>query len=204
MGYGLTEVGPNNFYMPPGASRRKPSSVGVPFFHNEVRIVDDDLRDVCQGEVGELLLRGPHTFSGYWNNPKATQETITPDGWVHTGDLARQDDDGFYYIAGRKKRLIKSGGENVFPSEIEAALYDNPAISDAAVVGMPDEKWGEVPCAFVVLKLGAKLSAEEIQVYLRRRLAGYKVPKRIVFLDALPLTSAGKISVRELEERARH
>jgi fatty-acyl-CoA synthase len=204
MGYGLTEVGPNNFYMPPGASKQKPASVGVPFFHNEVRIVDDNLRDIRQGEVGELLLRGPHAFSGYWNNPKATQETITPDGWIHTGDLARQDEDGFYYIAGRKKRLIKSGGENIFPSEIEAALYDNPAISEATVVAMPDEKWGEVPCAFVALRPGAKLSADDVLDYLRGRLARYKVPKRVVFLDALPLTSAGKISVRELEERVRH
>jgi fatty-acyl-CoA synthase len=204
MGYGLTEVGPNNFYMPRGASKQKPAAVGLPFFHNEVRIVDDNLRDVRQGEVGELLLRGPHAFSGYWNNPKATQETITSDGWIHTGDLARQDAEGFYYIAGRLKRMIKSGGENVFPSEIEAALYDNPAISEAAVVAMPDEKWGEVPCAFVVLKPGAKLSAEEILEYLRGQLARYKVPKRVVFLDALPLTSAGKISVRELEARASH
>jgi len=203
MGYGLTEVGPNNFYMPPGASKRKPAAVGLPFFHNEVRIVDDKSHDVRQGEVGELLLRGPHAFSGYWNNPKATQETITPDGWVHTGDLARQDEDGFYYIAGRKKELFKSGGENVFPQEIERVLAEHPAVDQIAVVSMPDDKWGEVGCAFVVLKSGKKVIEEALLEFLRTKLARYKVPKKVVFLSALPLTSAGKTDKRVLQETAK-
>jgi fatty-acyl-CoA synthase len=203
MGYGLTEVGPNNFYMPLGASKQKPAAVGLPFFHNEVRIVDDNLRDVHPGDVGELLLRGPHAFSGYWNNPKATQETITPDGWVHTGDLARQDNEGFYYIAGRKKEMFKSGGENVFPQEIERVFAEHPAVDQVAVVSMPDGKWGEVGCAFVVLKAGEKVAEETLLDFLRAKLAHYKVPKKVVFLPTLPLTSAGKIDKRTLQESAR-
>jgi fatty-acyl-CoA synthase len=202
MGYGLTEVGPNNFYMPPDASKTKPTAVGLPFFHNELRVVNDNLEDIPQGQVGELLLRGPHAFSGYWNNPQATQDTIEPDGWVHTGDLVRQDQDGFYYIAGRKKLLILSGGENIFPSEIERVLDSNELVDEAAVVGMPDEKWGEVPIAFVVLKKDATISEDGLKKFMRGKLGRYKVPKKVVFLDELPLTSAGKIDRRNLEKEA--
>lgn len=204
MGYGLTEIGPNNFYMPPGASKTKPTAVGLPFFHNELRVVNDDLEDVPQGQVGELLLRGPHSFSGYWNNPQATQDTIEPDGWVHTGDLVRQDQDGFYYIAGRKKMLIISGGENIFPSEIERVLDNNEAVDEAAVVGIPDKKWGEVPIAFIVLKKHATATEDGLKEFMRGKLGRYKVPKKIVFLDELPLTSAGKIDKRKLEDQARN
>jgi fatty-acyl-CoA synthase len=203
MGYGLTEVGPNNFYMPPGAAKDKPTSIGLPFFHNEVRIVSDDFEDVPEGEVGELLLRGPHAFSGYWNNPQATQEVIEPDGWVHTGDLARRDSNGFFYIAGRKKELFISGGENVFPIEIERVLDEHPDIDQAAVVGMPDAKWGEVGCAFIVVKEGAQVSEIELVEFMESKLARYKVPKQIVFVKELPETSAGKIAKQELEKRAR-
>jgi fatty-acyl-CoA synthase len=204
MGYGLTEVGPNNFYMPLGASKEKPTSVGLPFFHNEVRIVNDALEDVKAGEVGELLLRGPHAFSGYWNNPQATQDVIEPDGWVHTGDLVRQDKDGFFYIAGRKKAMYISGGENVFPIEIERVLDEHPAVDQVAVVGVPDEKWGEVGCAFVVLEPNTEVTEKELFEFMRSKLARYKVPKTILFLPELPQTSAGKIDKRKLEQTARH
>lgn len=202
MGYGLTEVGPNNFYMPPGVSRQKPTAVGLPFFHNEIRIVNGDLEELPQGEVGELLLRGPHAFSGYWNNPTATQETIEPDGWVHTGDLARQDDEGLVFITGRKKQLIISGGENIFPVEIERVLDTHEMVDAVAVVGMPDEKWGEVPVAFVVIKQGRNISEAALKEYMRSKLARYKVPKRVIFLHELPLTSTGKINRRKLEKQA--
>jgi fatty-acyl-CoA synthase len=202
MGYGLTEVGPNNFYMPPGTSKKKPTAIGLPFFHNEVRIVNEDLEDVQQGEIGELLLRGPHAFSGYWNNPQATQDVIEPDGWIHTGDLARQDEDNFFYIAGRKKEMILSGAENVYPIQIENVLDSHPAVDQAAVVGMPDEKWGEVGCAFVVLKVNLDVTEDGLINFLRSKLAKYKVPKKIIFVSALPLTSTGKINKRELEKRA--
>ncbi len=202
MGYGLTEVGPNNFYMPPGTSKQKPTAIGLPFFHNEVRIINDELEDVPQGEVGELLLRGPHAFSGYWNNPQATQDVIEPDGWIHTGDLARQDEDGFFFIAGRKKDLFISGGENVFPIEIERVLDEHPAVDQAAVVGVPDEKWGEVGCAFIMRKQGMQVSETELFAFMRSKLARYKVPKHLVFTDAFPKTSAGKIAKRVLEKQA--
>ncbi len=202
MGYGLTEVGPNNFYMPPGASKQKPTTVGLPFFHNEIRIVDENLEDLSRGEIGELLLRGPHAFSGYWNNPQATQETIEPDGWVHTGDLARQDDEGFVFITGRSKELIISGGENIFPVEIERVLDAHEMVDAVAVVGMPDEKWGEVPVAFVVITEGRDISEATLKEYMRSKLARYKVPKRVIFLEELPLTSTGKINRRELEKQA--
>ncbi|MFX1508746.1 MAG: long-chain fatty acid--CoA ligase [Promethearchaeota archaeon] len=203
MGYGLTEVGPNNFYMPPGTSKEKPTSVGLPFFHNEVRVVNDALEDVKPGDVGELLLRGPHAFSGYWNNPQATQDVIEPNGWIHTGDLVRQDEDGFFYIAGRKKAMYISGGENVFPIEIERVLDEHPAVDQTAVVGVPDEKWGEVGCAFVVLEKNAEVTEMELFEFMRSKLARYKVPKTIIFLPELPQTSAGKIDKRKLEQEAR-
>ncbi|MFX1244336.1 MAG: long-chain fatty acid--CoA ligase [Promethearchaeota archaeon] len=202
MGYGLTEVGPNNFFMPPGASRSKPTAVGLPFFHNEVRIVNDDLEDVPFGEVGELLLRGPHAFSGYWNNPQATQDTIEPDGWVHTGDLVRQDEDGFFYIAGRKKEMLISGGENIFPIEIERVLEEHESVDAVAVVGMPDKKWGEVPFAFVALKEGSTVTEADLKAFMQTKIARYKVPKKIAFLEKLPLTSAGKVDRRALERQA--
>jgi fatty-acyl-CoA synthase len=203
MGYGLTEVGPNNFYMPPGASKRKPTAVGRSFFHNEIRIVTNDLTDVAPGEVGELLLRGPHAFSGYWNNPQATQDVIEPDGWIHTGDLVRQDEEGFIYIAGRKKSMYISGGENVFPIEIERVLDEHPAVDQAAVVAVPDEKWGEVGCAFIVLETSKKVTKVNLFDYMRSKLARYKVPKTIIFVTELPQTSAGKIDKRKLEKEAR-
>lgn len=202
MGYGLTEVGPNNFYMPPGASKNKPTAIGLPFFHNEVRIVDEDQEDVPIGDVGELLLRGPHAFSGYWNNPQATQDTIEPDGWVHTGDLARQDKEGYVYITGRKKDVFQSGGENVFPIEIERILDEHPLVDQAAVVAIPDEKWGEVGCAFIVLEKGKKVTKTELLDFMRSKLARYKVPKVLVFVSELPLTSTGKVDKRGLEKDA--
>ncbi len=203
MGYGLTEVGPNNFYMPPGASKKKPTAVGLPFFHNEIRLVNENLEDVPQGEVGELLLRGPHAFSGYWNNPQATQDTIESDGWVHTGDLARQDQDGFVFITGRKKDVFQSGGENVYPIEIERVLDEHPAVDQAAIVAIPDEKWGEVGCAFIVLVKGEEVLEKELVKFMRSKLARYKVPKQIVFVDELPKTSTGKIDKRQLEQQTR-
>jgi fatty-acyl-CoA synthase len=203
MGYGLTEVGPNNFFMPAGASKKKPTAVGVPFFHNEIRLVNDDLEDVPQEEVGELLLRGPHAFSGYWKNPQATQDAIEPDGWVHTGDLAKQDNEGFIFITGRKKDVFQSGGENIFPIEIERVLDEHPAVDQAAIVPMPDDKWGEVGCAFIVLGKDVKVTKTELIDFMRDKLARYKVPKQIVFVTELPKTSAGKIDKRTLEEQAR-
>ena len=200
MGYGLTEVGPNNFFLPESEVKRKPSSVGFPVFHCDMRVIDDNGNDVPTGNVGELILRGPHIFSGYWDEPEETAKTIEPDGWVHTGDLAVIDDEGFYFITGRKKDMFISGGENVYPTEIEELLYKHPSILEAAVVGVPHEKWGEVGKAVIVLKPGMSLTEEQILEYLDGKLARYKIPKHYEFRDELPKSAAGKILKRELSE----
>ncbi|MGB9905503.1 MAG: class I adenylate-forming enzyme family protein, partial [Desulfotomaculales bacterium] len=196
-GYGLTEGGPNCFALSDEDALRKIGSVGKPVFHSEVRIVGEDGAEVPPGEVGELVIRGNHLFSGYWQNPAATAEVLRG-GWLYTGDLARKDDEGFYYIVGRKKEMIISGGENVYPVEIEAVLQSHPKISEAAVVGIPHEKWGEVPKAVVVLRPGEEAGADEIIAYCRARLAGYKVPKVVEFRSSLPKSGMGKVLKREL------
>lgn len=198
MGYGLTEVGPNNFYLPEDAVKQKPTSVGFPVFHCDMRIVDNDNKEVPIGEVGELMLRGPHIFSSYWEEPEETSKTIEPDGWVHTGDLAMKDDEGFYFITGRKKDMFISGGENVYPTEIEELLFKHPSILEAAVIGVPSEKWGEVGKAIIVLKEDKTLAEDEILKYLDGKLARYKIPKHYEFRDELPKSAAGKILKREL------
>ncbi len=200
MGYGLTEVGPNNFYLPDDAVKERPTSVGFPAFHCDMKIVDDDNVTLSDEEVGELMLRGPHTFSGYWAEPEESAKVIESDGWVHTGDLVKRDSDGFYYIVGRKKDMFISGGENVFPSEIEDVLYKHPAILEAAVIGVPHEKWGEVGKVFIVLKDGESLAEDEIRQYMDDKLASYKIPKHYEFREDLPKSAAGKILKRELED----
>ena len=199
MGYGLTEVGPNNFYLPEKEIKKKPTSVGLPVFHCDMKIINTKTNhDVKKGDVGELLLKGPHIFSGYWKEPEETRKTIEQDGWVHTGDLAMQDEDGYYYIVGRRKEMYISGGENIYPIEIEELLFKHSAIDLAAVIGVPDEKWGEVGKAFLTLKPGQFLKSEEIQEYLATKLAKYKVPKYFEIRDSLPLSATGKILKREL------
>ncbi|MFX1234878.1 MAG: AMP-binding protein [Promethearchaeota archaeon] len=200
MGYGLTEVGPNNFYLPEEIIKQKPTSVGLPVFHCDMKIINTKTdKIVNQGEVGELMLKGPHIFSGYWDEPEETKKTIGPDGWVHTGDLAMQDDEGFYYIVGRRKEMYISGGENVYPVEIEELLFKHPAIDLAAVIGVSDEKWGEVGKAFLTLKPDHKVTVDEIRNYLTERLAKYKIPKYFEIRDSLPTSATGKILKRELE-----
>ncbi len=148
-------------------------------------------------EVGELLISGPHVTPGYWNNPAATAAAIR-DGWLHTGDLARRDGEGYVTIVGRSKEMFISGGENVYPAEVESVLHGHPAVGEAALVGVADEKWGEVGRAFVVVRAGQSLDEAELIAYLRERLAGYKVPKSVVFLPELPKTGAGKIDKKLL------
>ncbi len=199
-GFGMTEFGPGIFSMGPEYAESKAGSIGLPNYFVDARLVDDDNRPVPVGEVGELVLKGPSMFSGYFNNPQATAEAIDEEGWFHTGDLARMDEDGFYYIVDRKKDMFISGGENVYPVEIERALYEHPAVHMCAVIGVPDEKWGEVGKALVILKPGKKATAEELIAFLRGRLARYKVPKSIEFVESLPLSPAGKILKRELRK----
>jgi fatty-acyl-CoA synthase len=199
-GYGLTEASPGVTGMGPGDARRKPASVGRPCLYTDVKIVDDQGREVPTGEVGELICRGPNVMKGYWNRPDATAEVLV-DGWLHTGDLARFDGDGYVTIAGRKKEMIISGGENVYPGEVEQILTNHPDVALAAVVGRPDPRWGEVPVAFVIPQPGRTPEPADLVAYAAGRLAKYKVPQELHVAPALPMNAAGKILKNELVKR---
>ncbi len=198
-GYGLTEVGVNFFSMTAEQSRAKPGSIGKPIMFTEARLLDSEGKSVASGEVGELLLRGPHVCSGYWNNAQATAAALDRDGWFHTGDLARCDEDGDFYIVGRLKDMIISGGLNVYPAEIEAQLLQHTAIIDAAVIGVPHPTWGEVPVAFIIAQSNA-LTAAEIRELLSTRIAKYKIPADFVFVPEFPRTAYGKVIKPELRD----
>jgi fatty-acyl-CoA synthase len=198
MGYGLTEASGNNFWLPPELVREKVGSVGYPIFHIDMKTIREDGSDCRDGEEGELLIRGPHVVAGYWRNPEATAETIR-DGWLHTGDIAVRDADGCYSILGRSKEMFISGGENVYPAEIESVLMAHPKVLDAAVVGVPHDTWGEVGRAFLVVDEG--YDEDELKSFLGDRLARYKLPRSMVLLDALPLTAIGKVDKKLLEAR---
>jgi fatty-acyl-CoA synthase len=196
-GYGLTEAGPNNFWLPAEHVRRKPGSVGFPLPHVEARIVTEGGQDAEPGEVGELFLRGPHLASGYWRRPEETRAAFAG-GWLRTADLARRDEEGFYFIVGRKKEMLISGGENIYPSEVESVLSGHPAVAEVAVIGVRDPKWGEVPRALVVLLAGAAEDPAALRAHCEARLARYKVPRSFLFVASLPRTAAGKVDRREL------
>lgn len=200
-GYGLTEVGVNCFSMTDEESVRKAGSIGKPLMFTEARLVDGRGAEVPVGEVGELLLRGPHVCQGYWNDPEATAAALDAEGWFHTGDMARRDEEGFFYIAGRSKDMFISGGVNVYPAEIEGELLQHPGVQDAAVIGMPHEKWGEVGLAFVVARGEKVVSANELRTFLAERIAKYKIPQEFIFLDSLLRTHYGKVVKAELRQR---
>jgi fatty-acyl-CoA synthase len=186
-GYGLTEAAPNVLCLPPEDAVRKAGYAGKPYPQVEVALSDEN----------ELLVRGPNVFAGYWRNPEATAETMV-DGWLRTGDLAERDNEGYYRISGRLKEMYISGGENVYPAEVEDALLSLDGVADAAVLGVPDERWGEVGVAFVVLEPGATLSADDIIESARERLARFKVPASVRFLDELPRSGMNKVLKDEL------
>lgn len=191
-GYGLTECGPNCFTTTNDASEAKVGSTGWPIPYLQMRLRADDGAIVGTDTVGELELRGPQLFGGYFRAPEHTEAALTADGWLRTGDLATRDADGAYWIRGRRSDMFISGGENVFPGEVEAALLDCPGVREAVVVGVPDARWGEVGCALIV-RHDAALSAASVLAAARARLAGYKVPQRIVFVNALPRLGSGKV-----------
>ncbi|MCG8363555.1 MAG: AMP-binding protein, partial [Pseudanabaenales cyanobacterium] len=165
----------------------------------ELRLVDDQGRDTPQGKVGEILVKSEAMMAGYWNNPEATKAALT-NGWLHTGDLAWMDEDGYYWFVGRKKDIIVRGGSNISPLEVEEILYQHPAIKEAAVIGAPDASWGEVVQAFVALKVGATTTAAKLQAFVGQHLAAYKVPETISFLPELPKGSTGKIHRKTLRD----
>jgi acyl-CoA synthetase (AMP-forming)/AMP-acid ligase II len=168
---------------------RKPTSVGRPVVNVDVRVVDGEDRDVPLGTTGEIACRSEYNMLGYWRLPAATAETLRG-GWVHTGDLAAFDDEGFLHIAGRVKEMIKCGGENIFPAEVERCLLEHPGVAEVAVFGVPDAHWGEVAVAAVVARAGVALSETDVIEHVRARLAGYKKPRAVVFREALPRTAS--------------
>jgi fatty-acyl-CoA synthase len=198
-GYGLTEVGPNCFKLGLEDSLRKRGSIGFPSFHGEARIVDENGQDVSHGGIGELILKGLHVCSGYWQNSEATAVALS-NGWFYTGDLARQDEEGYYYIVGRAKDMIITGGENIYPAEVEAVLQTHPAIVSAALIGLPDHKWGETPVAVVIQRSGHLITSDEIIEFCSDKLARYKIPRRIFLVDEFPLSSSGKVIKHILKE----
>ena len=197
-GFGMTEFGPGIFALAPEDAIRKAGSIGRPNFYVEARIVDDDNRFLGPDEEGELVLKGPSYCSGYFHDPAASVEAVDERGYFHTGDIARYDAEGYFTIVDRKKDMFISGGENVYPAEIERVLYGHPGVLMCAVIGLPDPKWGETSKACVVLKSGATADASELLAFMADRLAKYKVPRTVAIMDALPISSAGKILKREL------
>jgi long-chain acyl-CoA synthetase len=196
-GYGLSETSPVASFNHPDRER-KVGSIGTPVAGVEMRCVDEDANDVPQGEVGEIAIRGHNVMKGYWRKDDATAEAIKG-GWFHTGDMAKVDEDGYFFIVDRKKELIIRGGYNVYPREVEEVLYQHPAVQEAAVVGVPDDKMGEEVGAAVVLKPGEDVSADELRDYIKDEVANYKYPRRIWFVDELPKGPTGKILKREVE-----
>jgi len=196
-GFGLTEVGPNCFSLHQDDAIRKKGSIGFPNFYIDAKIMRDDKTECSVNEVGELWLKSPVVTPGYWKKEKETTEAIT-DGWFHTGDLVKQDEESYFYVVDRKKNMYISGGENVFPTEIESFLYTNEKIKEVAVIGVEDEKWGEVGKAYIVLKENSLASENEIIEFCKGNLAKYKIPKHIEFLSELPKSEAGKIDKKKL------
>ena len=199
-GFGMSEAAPGIAALDRDRAVSKAGSIGRPLFHMEVRIVDESNRDVAVGRTGELLIRGPNVMLEYWKRPDSTAEAFT-EGWLHTGDLARMDEEGDLYIVERKKDMYISGGENVYPAEVENTIYEMAGVAEAAVIGVKDKTWGEVGRAVVVVKPGQKLTEAEILDYLKARVAKYKVPKSVVFAEQLPRNAAGKVLKNALREK---
>lgn len=196
-GFGMTETSPTIFMLSQEDAKRKIGSIGKPVFYSEYKLLNSQGTEAKNGDIGELVVRGPNVMKEYWNNPDATKETIQ-DGWLFTGDLARADEEGFLYIVGRRKDMIISGGENIYPLEIEQVIGQLSDVKETAVVGVEDATWGEVPVAFIAKKEGSPLDEKAIREHCRSYLGKYKVPKEIVFLDELPKNATGKIQKSRL------
>ena len=199
-GFGLTETSPFVTLLPMEDASRKVGSIGIPVFHADVCVVDESGHRLGPDERGELLTRGPHVFQAYWKNAEATREAIA-DGWFRTGDIGYQDGEGYYYLVDRKKDMIISGGENIYPVELERVLETHPAVREVAVIGVPDAKWGEAPRAIVVRRSDVAVSEEELIEFLRTRISSYKLLKSVVFVDALPRSATGKVLKANLRKQ---
>jgi len=199
-GFGMSEAAPSIATLRKDLALAKAGSIGRALFHVQARVVDNALQDMPVDQTGELIIRGPNLLLEYWNRPEATRDAFS-DGWFHTGDLARMDRDGDLYIVDRKKDMFISGGENVYPAEVENAIFELTQVAETAVIGIDNDRWGEVGLGIVVLKPEAQLTQNEIIGFLKTRLAKFKVPKRIVFMDQLPRNAAGKVLKNELRKK---
>jgi fatty-acyl-CoA synthase len=197
--YGSTETCPIAIYTRLGSDLSRGHSTGKPGLYCEARVVDDGGRDVPHGGSGEVVVRGPNVFVEYWGNAAATGEALR-DGWYYTGDVGTRDADGYFVIHDRKKNMIISGGENIYPAEVERVLNEHPAVAEAAVIGRPDPKWQEVPVAYVVRRKGAAVDAEALTRHVGAQLARFKIPREVVFVDDLPRNALGKVQHFRLKE----
>jgi fatty-acyl-CoA synthase len=202
LGFGMTETSPTVFLIDKRRALEKPTSVGKPLQHTRVRVVRDDFSDCAPGEIGEVVISGPNVTPGYWQRPDANRDSFTIDAhgqrWLHSGDAGMTDDEGCIYIVDRYKDMYISGGENVYPAEVEQVLYGIEGVAEAAVIGVPDERWGECGLAILVVKAGCTLEADTVIAHCRANLAKFKVPRHVAFIDALPRNAAGKVLKREL------
>jgi long-chain acyl-CoA synthetase len=201
-GYGLTESSPVTHINPFAGGKRKVGSIGLPIPDTDCRIVDltDNQTDVPVGESGELVLKGPQVMAGYWNNPEATGESLA-DGWLHTGDIALMDEEGYFYIVDRKKDMIISGGFNVYPRDIEEVFFEHPKVQEASAIGIPHSTRGESAKVFVVLKEGETATEEEMITFCQEKLAKFKWPTQVEFRSELPKTNVGKVLKKELRQQ---
>ncbi|HSK22969.1 MAG TPA: long-chain fatty acid--CoA ligase [Egicoccus sp.] len=197
-GYGMTEAAPGVLFLRAKDSLRKVGSAGTPCFFTDVDLVAPDGNPVADGDLGEIVVQGPNVMAGYWNKPDATAGVLDRDGWFRSGDAAIRDDEGYLYIVDRMKDMFISGGENVYPAEVENAIYDHPAVAEVAVIGVPDERWGEVGRAYVVPRAGESLDHARLERFLDGRLARYKIPKSVVVVDELPRNASGKLLKKRL------
>lgn len=200
-GFGMTEFGPGLFALAPEDAIRKAGSIGRPNYFIDARVLDDNHQELGPGQIGELVLKGPSGCSGYFNEPQVTAEAVDDQGWFHTGDLVYYDAEGYFFVRERKKDMFISGGENIYPAEIEAVLYQHPAVQLCAVIGVPEANWGEVGKACVVLKSGLEATEAELIDWVKTHLAYYKAPKSVAFMNELPLSGMGKILKGELKRR---
>lgn len=204
LGFGMTETSPTVFLIDKRRALQKPTSVGKPLLHTRVRVVTDDFKDVEPGQIGEVIISGPNITPGYWKRPDANEESFTIDEygnrWLHSGDAGTVDEEGCIYIVDRYKDMYISGGENVYPAEVEQVIYQLTEVAEAAVIGVPDERWGETGMAIVVVKSGCTLTSDQIIDHCQQNLARFKVPKTVAFIEQLPRNAAGKVLKRELRE----
>ena len=199
--YGMTETAPGATTLPRGQSRDKAGSAGLPHFFTDIRIVDPIGEVLPPGEVGEIQISGPNVIKQYWNRSDATRDSYADGIWFKSGDMGYRDEGGYLYVSDRLKDMIISGGENIYPAEVEAVIVELPQVASVAVIGVPDEKWGEVPRAVVTLREGAELTDDDVRAHLDGRLARYKIPKSVVFVEEMPRTASGKIRKAELRKQ---